>query len=230
MVSVTDTGSGIPPDVLAKVFEPFFTTKPVGKGSGLGLSQVLGFAKQSDGGVAIDSRPDEGTAVKVYLPRAQVEAVGPRPTGPAELAPAAAAVDGRAPHLLVVDDDGAVREVTSSILRRLGYAVTEAGSGDKALDLLARGGEFDLLLIDFAMPDMNGGELARRVHAQDPGRKIVFITGYADFGAIGARGEGWVVQKPFRDGELARQVAAALAYDKTAARPPRRVQASRSSE
>jgi CheY-like chemotaxis protein len=96
------------------------------------------------------------------------------------------------------------------MLRDLGYGVAEAGSGRQALDLLSSGPRFDLLLIDYAMPGMNGGELARRVRAKDPDQRIVFITGFADFTALAALGEDRVVQKPFRDGELAQQVAAAL--------------------
>jgi signal transduction histidine kinase len=211
MVSVTDTGSGIPPHVLDKVFEPFFTTKEVGKGSGLGLSQVLGFAQQSGGGVCIDSREDEGTSVKVYLPRAAIPAARERRgPGPLDHRPKAVPINGRMPELLVVDDDSAVREVTCAMLRELGYGVSEAGSGRQALDLLAAGQAFDLLLIDYAMPGMNGGELANRVRTADPGQRIVFITGYADFAALAALGDDRVVQKPFHDGELAQQVAAAL--------------------
>jgi CheY-like chemotaxis protein len=211
MVSVTDTGSGIPPEVLAKVFEPFFTTKEVGKGSGLGLSQVLGFAQQSGGGVCIESRLGEGTSVKVYLPRAKAQpALERSEPGPLDHRPRAVPIGGRMPELLVVDDDSAVREVTCAMLRELGYGVAEAGSGRQALDRLSSGRRFDLLLIDYAMPGMNGGELARRVRDQDPDQKIVFITGFADFTALAALGEDRVVQKPFRDGELAQQVAAAL--------------------
>jgi len=211
MVSVTDTGSGIPPEVLEKVFEPFFTTKEVGKGSGLGLSQVLGFAQQSGGGVCIESKIGEGTSVKVYLPRSKAVATRERPEpGALDHRPRANPIAGRMPELLVVDDDSAVREITCAMLRELGYVVTEAGSGRQALDLLSSGSTFDLLLIDYAMPGMNGGELASRVRSTDPGQKIVFITGYADFAALAALGEDRVVQKPFRDGELAQQVSAAL--------------------
>jgi signal transduction histidine kinase len=211
MVSVTDTGSGIPPEVLAKVFEPFFTTKEIGKGSGLGLSQVLGFAQQSGGGVCIESRDGEGTSVKVYLPRSKAAPQRERTEpGPLDHRPMATPVDGRMPQLLVVDDDSAVREITCALLRELGYGVTEAGSGRQALDLLASGSAFDLLLIDYAMPGMNGGELAGVERDTDPGQKIVFITGYADFAALAALGEDRVVQKPFRDGELAQQVAIEL--------------------
>src|SRR5690606_30106313 len=129
------------------VFEPFFTTKDVGKGSGLGLSQVLGFAKQSGGGVRIDTRIGEGTSVIVYLPRAEDAVTG---------ATATTAGVRHGPHtrdaiILLVDDDNAVREVTASMLRDLGYAVREAGSGGAALDHLERHDDIDLALLDFAM-------------------------------------------------------------------------------
>ena len=210
MVSVADTGSGIPPDVLDKVFEPFFTTKEIGKGSGLGLSQVLGFAKQSGGGVCIESQPGEGSSVKIYLPRAAVQAQAAAGPEPLDHKPRAQPIDGHMPQLLLVDDDSAVREVTSAMLRDLGYGVTEAASGRQALDLLSAHPPFDLLLVDYAMPGMNGGELVRRVRQAAPEQKILFITGYADFAALSAISQDRVVQKPFRDGELARQTAAAL--------------------
>ena len=151
-ISVTDTGSGMAKDVLAKVFEPFFTTKEIGKGSGLGLSQVLGFAKQSGGGVRIETRVGEGTSVKVYVPRAAEPAmteVFSAPIGPSQH-------HRKGAIILLVDDDTAVREVTSSILRELGYVVMEVGSGGAALDLLSREASVDLVMLDFAMPGMNG--------------------------------------------------------------------------
>ena len=214
MVSVTDTGSGIPSEVLAKVFEPFFTTKEIGKGSGLGLSQVLGFAQQSGGGVCIESRIGEGTSVKVYLPRSSIGPARERRARPARPPPRAAPIAGRMPELLVVDDDSAVREITCAMLRELGYVVTEAGSGRQALDLLAAAG-----LRPAAGGFRHAGHERRRTGrpraGNDPGQKIVFITGYADFAALAALGEDRVVQKPFRDGELAHQVAAELDQPET---------------
>lgn len=130
VVSVTDTGTGMTKEVLAKAFEPFYTTKDVGKGSGLGLSQVLGFAKQSGGGMRIESRVGEGTSVKIYLPRARHIAV-PVPSEPIGVTQRSA----KGAVILLVDDDSAVREVTASILRGLGHVVIEVGSGGGALDL-----------------------------------------------------------------------------------------------
>ena len=157
MIAVTDTGSGMTQEVLAKAFEPFFTTKETGKGSGLGLSQVLGFAKQTGGGMRIDTRVGEGTSIKVYLARALQDS--------ASLAPFAmvgvASGNRRSATILLVDDDSAVREVTASMLEGLGYVVLTVGSGGGALDLLERHTKVDLVLLDFAMPVMNGAWSSR---------------------------------------------------------------------
>ncbi|WP_374447974.1 response regulator [Stella sp.] len=207
VLSVADTGTGMTPDVLAKAFEPFFTTKKVGEGSGLGLAQVYGFAKQSGGGVGIDTVPDEGTTVRVYLPRAAAAAV--RPADHDRGATADGSAGGRT--ILVVDDDADVREVTASRLRELGYRVLEAGSGGSALDILAAAPPPDLLLLDYAMPGMNGAEVAREVRQRRPGLPIMFVTGFADLGALAEIGEERIVSKPYTDAELAAKVRRALA-------------------
>ena len=165
VVAVVDSGAGMSDEVQAKAFEPFFTTKEVGKGTGLGLSQVLGFAKQSGGGVQLESRPGEGTTVKVFLPRAarggNVVDLRERPGEPA------GGPDERVGTVvLLVDDDDAVREVTAELLREARFTVVEAGSGDAGLEALDRAGRVDLLLVDFVMPGMNGVEVARE--AQPP--------------------------------------------------------------
>jgi signal transduction histidine kinase len=212
MVAVSDTGTGIPPDVLARVFEPFFTTKEVGKGSGLGLAQVYGFAKQSGGGVRIDSVPGEGTTVRVYLPRVAVDFQ----TANIEIA----AVDcftmrkpGDKPVLLIVDDDSAVREITATKLSEADYEVREASSGLAAIHTLEQDPCFDLVILDFAMPGMNGAEVAGEIRRRWPSIPVVFVTGYADRTALTKAepvGEDRIVQKPFRNGELERKVFAAL--------------------
>jgi signal transduction histidine kinase len=212
MVSVTDTGAGIPPEVLERVFEPFFTTKEVGKGSGLGLAQVYGFAKQSGGGVSIATRLGEGTSVKVYLPRAG-SAVADIPEAVGGYGAIARRAEGN-PVVLLVDDDSAVREITAAMLKELGCVVVEAGSGGAALNSLERGDRIDLLVVDFAMPGMNGAEVAREARKRLPGLPVLFVTGYADTAALmeaGEAGEDRIVQKPFRDGELARKIKAVLA-------------------
>jgi CheY-like chemotaxis protein len=203
----------MPPEVAAKAFEPFFTTKPVGKGSGLGLAQVYGFAKQSGGSVSIETAPGWGTRVKVYLPSApaadreeDADAAGARQGASNETGWAA-----RPATILLVDDDHAVREVTASALRDVGHAVLEASGGPAALDLLDRSGQrVDLLVVDFAMPGMNGVEVARAAQKARPGLPVLFITGYADLSALAGTSEDRIVQKPFRNGELERKAARCL--------------------
>ena len=208
MVAVSDTGSGMTPEILAKVFEPFFTTKDVGKGSGLGLSQVFGLAQQSGGGVRIDSVPGQGTAVRVFLPRAS-EA----PKTPSVDEKILAEPSARDFKVLVVDDDSAVREVTAAILHDLGYEVVEAGSGGAALDALDRETEIALMRVDFAMPGMNGAEVAREVQARRPGLPVVFVTGYADTESLAGAGGSGIVRKPFVQSDLAAKLRAVLHAD-----------------
>jgi signal transduction histidine kinase len=205
MIEVADNGSGMSKEVLAKVFEPFFTTKEIGRGSGLGLSQVLGFAKQSGGGVRIETRLSEGTSVKVYLPRAAGDSV---PMGSDATSKATVGREGAI--VLIVDDDEAVREVTSSILKDLGYIVLEVGSGGAALDLLDWNSDIDLVLLDLAMPGMGGMEVARQVQMKRPSVPILFVTGYADKAALKNVPDGRIVKKPFVGDELAEKVNAAL--------------------
>jgi signal transduction histidine kinase/CheY-like chemotaxis protein len=204
-VAVSDTGSGMPDHVLAKVFEPFFTTKEVGKGSGLGLSQVLGLAKQLGGGVRIQTRVGEGTSVKLYLPRANGKtAIEPSPR------PAVHAPRPSGHTVLLVDDDSAVREVTGSILQDLGYHVIEAGSGGACLDMLDRRTDIDVILLDFAMPGMNGAEVAREIRSRLPTMPILFATGYAAVDALMEASEDNIVRKPFVEAELADKLRRAL--------------------
>jgi signal transduction histidine kinase len=205
-VCVSDSGTGMTDDVRAKVFEPFFTTKDIGKGSGLGLSQVLGFAKQSGGGVQIDSTYGEGTSVWIFVPRTERDAVQATPVD----AGVARARDSHQANILLVDDDNAVREVTRAILHDLGYFEFEAGSGGAALDLLEREPNVGLIIIDFAMPGMNGAELTRLVQAKRPHLPVLYITGFADRAALGNVSESSIIRKPFTDEELASKVDMAL--------------------
>jgi CheY-like chemotaxis protein len=192
-------------EVLGKAFEPFFTTKPIGKGSGLGLSQVYGLAKQSGGGVRIDTGPGEGASVKVYLPRA-------------DHAPIRPVAEPRRDHrrgqteavVLLVDDDSAVREVTAGILEDLGYSVLEAANGRTALTLFDSNPHIDLVLLDFAMPGMNGAEVARELRARRPDLPILFATGFADALALTEADDGQVVRKPYVEEELAAKLSAEL--------------------
>jgi len=172
-LSISDTGSGIHPDVLPRVFEPFFTTKDPDKGTGLGLSQVYGFARQSNGTVRVASGPD-GTTVTLYLPRAAGAAV----------APAGAAREderkGRAERILLVEDNHEVQEITAAFLEELGYQVSLAENADVALERLASEADISLVFSDIAMPGkMNGVALARRVRASYPHIAVLLTTGYA---------------------------------------------------
>ena len=204
-ICVRDTGSGMTPEVRAKAFEPFFTTKEIGKGSGLGLSQILGFAKQSGGGVHVNSKIGEGTSICIYVPRADR---APERTNGGEIS----ATDARAlagARILLVDDDNAVRDVTAEALRELGYEVLEAGSGGAALEVL-EGLDIDLLIIDLAMPGMSGAQLATRVRANSPDLPILFVTGFADRSLLADVSEAHIVGKPFAPGELAAKAQSAL--------------------
>ena len=173
MIAVTDTGSGMPPEVIAKAFEPFFTTKGINKGTGLGLSQVFGFVKQSGGHVKIYSEPGEGTTVRVYLPRFFGAEGADLPAGPAETAARPATET-----ILVVEDDDRVRASTTDAIRELGYTVIHAGSGEEALRKLGENPTIALIFTDIVMPSMNGRKLAEEATARMPGLKVIFTTGF----------------------------------------------------
>ena len=205
MLSVSDDGSGMSDQVLARVFEPFFTSKAVGKGSGLGLSQVYGLAKQSGGGVTIDTAVGQGATIRIFLPRAHAKPA--KEIIPLTMVSAAPLPDTK---VLVVDDDEAVRAVTSGILADLGYCVVEAGSGGAALDLLEEHPDIQAAVLDFAMPGMNGGEVARELAARRPGLPVLFATGYADIEALAATSEDRIIHKPFNQNDLAAKLSLAL--------------------
>jgi PAS domain S-box-containing protein len=207
-LTVTDTGVGIPDDVLPRVFEPFFTTKEPGKGSGLGLSQVFGFAKQSGGGVAIETRVGEGTSVKVYLPRAEVAGDDPEPGSFG--AQRTARVKTRS-TVLVVDDDEAVVKSTVRMLDFLGYAAIPATNGGAALRLTAATPEIDLVLADFVMPGMNGVELAGAIQARRPGLPVIIVTGHGNLEDLAAFSESRILRKPYSESDLERKIIEALA-------------------
>jgi CheY-like chemotaxis protein len=211
-ITVRDNGVGMTADVLARAFEPFFTTKAPGAGSGLGLSQVYGTARQSGGGVRIDSTQGVGTSVTVYLPRAS--AMADAAPLPVSLVPSTASQGG----VLLVDDDPAVRTTTAAVLGDLGYDVREAGGGAEALDLLRRDSQIEVLLTDVLMPGMNGAELARLALGVRPLLTILFMSGYADPEEItGALQRHRLVRKPFLPADLARQIEAALAESQVVA-------------
>jgi PAS domain S-box-containing protein len=207
-VRVSDTGSGIPDAVRDRIFEPFFTTKEVGRGSGLGLSQVLGVAKQLGGGLAVRSIPDEGTRISIFLPRA-----GEMAPDNADIAamPAAEAESGRRARILLVDDDADVRSIAGAVLSDAGYEVVEASSGAAALDALERADcPTGLVLADVAMPGINGVEFAAIVRRTWPALPVLLMTGYADSGLLRKGGDHEVLRKPFQAAELEAKVRRAM--------------------
>jgi PAS domain S-box-containing protein len=182
-LSVSDTGTGMPPEVIARAFDPFFTTKPLGQGTGLGLSMIYGFAKQSGGQVRIHSQPGMGTTVALYLPRHDGESTKQR-----ALVENVAAIP-RAEHgetVLVVDDEPAVRMLVSDVLSDLGYVSVEAADGTAGLEILRSDIRIDLLVTDVGLPGgMNGRQVADAARVLRPGLKVLFITGYAENAVVG---------------------------------------------
>jgi PAS domain S-box-containing protein len=174
VVCVGDTGVGMSEETLKKVFEPFFTTKPIGQGTGLGLSMIYGFAKQSRGHVRIESAEGAGTTFRLYLPRYQgnVEA--------REAGPAREAATGAGETVLVIEDDSAVRLIISDVLRDLGYACIEASDGQSALPMLTSNTPLDLMITDVGLPGLNGRQIAEIARRHRPELKILFVTGYAE--------------------------------------------------
>ncbi|MEJ0018106.1 MAG: PAS-domain containing protein [Acetobacteraceae bacterium] len=208
-VSVSDTGTGMTEEVLRNAFEPFFTTKPPGQGSGLGLSQVYGVASQSGGGVRIDSAVGRGTTVSVLFPRARSGADGEPVSGleRAMISVVRPEIPTWNRTILVVDDEADCRETLSAMLTANGFGVALAEGGEAALSLVEGGLDFHLLLVDFAMPGMNGMDLAQAVRARRPSVPVVFFTG-GDAGWMS--GERWVLMKPFLSRTLTDTLRAAL--------------------
>jgi CheY-like chemotaxis protein len=196
-LSLSDSGKGMAPEVMARAFDPFFTTKSVGKGTGLGLSQVYGAIRQAGGAARIRSEPGRGTTVVLLLKRTVAAAA----TESQEARPRSAARShGR---VLVIDDDPDVRQFLSDALQSFGFEVSVAEDGASGLSTL-QSAKIDAVLVDYAMPDMNGAEVARRIRAMRPGLPILFVTGYADTEALesAADDEALVLRKPFSTSEL----------------------------
>ena len=196
MVSVADTGTGMSADVQARAFEPFFTTKEPGRGTGLGLSQLYGFAKQSGGTARIETEAGKGTTVSIYLPRTEARVPAERDHGertrPREQM-----------SVLLVDDDDSVREVCAAMLEDIGCRVVSVGSGEEALEKLEQA-QFSILLTDVAMPGMSGVELAGQARELAPDMPIMFASGYADLQVFGEQlSDEVVLKKPYRLAELA---------------------------
>jgi signal transduction histidine kinase/ActR/RegA family two-component response regulator len=207
MIAVTDTGKGMTPDVAARVFEPFFTTKPPGAGTGLGLSQVYGYIKQSGGHVKIYSEPGVGTTVKLYLPRSVQEAEA---TVPARQAILAAHASGARQLVLVVEDDPDVRRLTVDMLSELNYQTLSAENGDSALQLIDAHPDIALIFTDVVMPLMNGRKLADEAAIRRPGVKVLFTTGYTRNAIVhnGVLDEGvHLIVKPFTIESLAQKLS-----------------------
>jgi CheY-like chemotaxis protein len=209
MIAVSDTGAGIPGNLLDKVFEPFFTTKDVGKGSGLGLSMVYGFVKQSDGHIKIYSEEGHGTTVKLYLPQA---ARKPDTTA-TEAAPSA--VQRGDESILIVEDDALVRDYVMAQIGRLGYETLSASNAAEALAIIDGPAHVDLLFTDVIMPGgMNGRQLATEAVKRRPEIKVLFTSGYTE-NAIVHHGrldaDVLLLAKPYVSADLARMIRTALA-------------------
>jgi CheY-like chemotaxis protein len=204
LICVTDTGVGMSKDVLSHAFDPFYTTKPIGQGTGLGLSQVFGFVKQSGGHVKLYSEVGEGTTVKIYLPRYYGEA------SLDEVQPPAAEARGHATEtILVVEDDDDVRIYSTEGLRDLGFTVLEAHDGASALRVLELHPEVALLLTDVGLPNMNGRQLADEARRRNPTLRVLFTSGYARNAIVhqGRLDPGVeLLTKPFTRAELGARV------------------------
>jgi PAS domain S-box-containing protein len=213
VITVADTGTGMPAEILERACEPFFTTKPLGRGTGLGLSQVYGFVRQSEGHFAIASEPGVGTTIRIFLPRSREERI-PHAHG---------ALPASMPRghetVLLVEDEAGVRQYCALLLRELGYTVLEAGDALSALRVLDEHPGIDLLLTDVGLPVMNGGELAKRAQAKRPGLAVLFASGYPR-GIVQQRGQlpsdVELLPKPYTRMQLAQRVRARLD-----AKPPR---------
>jgi CheY-like chemotaxis protein len=211
-LSLTDTGTGIAPEMIQKIFDPFFTTKAVGKGTGLGLSQVYGFANQSGGNVSVTSELGCGTTITLYLPRNDattepvVEAAAVHGTGRLEGA------------ILVVEDNVEVAEVTATLLEQLGYSVARVGNAAEALEKLKEGKRFDLLFSDIVMPNgMNGIHLAQEANERYPDLRVLLTTGYSEVAAA-AESRFPILRKPFELSALERAVRETIAGTSAAGR------------
>jgi DNA-binding response OmpR family regulator len=200
-VTVQDTGEGMTSEVLEKVFDPFFTTKPMGQGTGLGLSMVYGFIRQSGGRIKIDSTPGNGTAVSLILPATR--------RGEAKREPQQAATSGAGETVLVVEDDAQVRLLVMEVLKELGYRGLEAGDAQTALAQLEAAGRVDLIISDVGLPGLDGRRLAEHARERCPDVKVLFITGYAEHAAIRSEflGPGMdMLTKPFAMEDLATKI------------------------
>ncbi len=214
-LSVTDTGIGMPPNVVAKAFDPFFTTKPIGQGTGLGLSMVYGFIKQTGGHVQIDSTVGSGTEITLLLPRNQLDADAATQQTQAEAARAPAARPGET--ILVVEDETAVRMLIVEVLEELGYRVLPAPDDMSALSYLHSAQRIDLLVSDFGLPGLNGRQLAEVARELRPDLRVLIVTGYAAQAQVRGEflGPGMdMLAKPFNIDELGIKVRQLIERDR----------------
>jgi CheY-like chemotaxis protein len=198
-VAVSDTGAGMSPEVMARAFDPFFTTKPIGQGTGLGLSMIYGFAKQSAGHVTLYSEPDQGTTVRIYLPRHHDVVLTE-----ALIAPETHTHDAKE-TVLVVEDEALVRMVTVEILSEAGYRVLEAGDASEAVPILDSEADVDILVTDVGLPGVNGRQLAEMARQLRPELRVLFVTGYgynAGLGSDALKPGMEVLSKPFNTQSL----------------------------
>jgi PAS domain S-box-containing protein len=209
LICVSDTGAGMTEEVLERAFEPFFTTKPLGQGTGLGLSQVFGFVKQSGGNIKIYSRPGHGTTVKIFLPRMNADAVAEE-----NLRAEAAQSGSRSESILIVEDNDAVRAFAADALRDYGFNVLEAADASEALRILEGKTPVDLLFTDIGLPGVNGRELVSMVQRKLPSLRLLFTSGYAQMPSPAA--SRWIseiplLSKPFTRSQLYEKVSQVLA-------------------
>ena len=210
MLSITDTGVGMDETTRAHAFEPFFTTKEKGKGTGLGLATVYAIIDQSGGGIAMDTAPERGTSIRIYLPVTDAPAA-------VERQPAARGATEGTETLLLVEDNDAIREISAQALRRRGYTVFEARNGEEAIDWASKSVLLaDMLITDVVMPGMSGPNLAARMLQQMPNLRVLYMSGYTD-DATEVHGAFWggvpLLQKPFTPSQLAESVRMALDHN-----------------
>jgi PAS domain S-box-containing protein len=215
-VSVSDTGTGMPPEIARKAIQPFFTTKESGKGTGLGLSMVYGFVTQSGGAMRICDAPGAGARIELYFPRTTVRAEEPEASSDSDLT-------GRAETLLVVDDEPQVRAIAAMQLSRLGYTIIQASAAEEALELYDAQGPVDLLVTDIGLPGgMSGVDLAAAIRDRDPQARILFVSGYSDSASSDAAEQDSAsvfLSKPYDRSALARAVREAISMEPAAAPP-----------
>ncbi|RZL71091.1 MAG: response regulator, partial [Sphingomonas sp.] len=203
VVAVSDTGVGMPPELIEKAFDPFFTTKPIGQGTGLGLSMVYGFARQSGGQVRIHSEPGIGTTVSIYLRASDIDDAGEKVRQNTEI------LGGHGQTVLFVEDDPSVRVLVRDVLEELSYRAVEAEEPAAAIEVLASDRPIDLMISDVGLPGMNGRQLAEIARRHRPDLPILFVTGYAENAAIRADFLGTnmaMITKPFAMDTLAGKI------------------------